>query len=132
MCVYWMGMAQISKRPMQLEIEERIYHLLDEVLAKAATEDEARLFLKELMTETEQTVLAKRLAIALMLIKGMSYAKIDEVLKVSPPTVFKVKEWMKYKGEGFKELLVRVVEGEKGGSEVWNGILDRIKSAKIN
>jgi uncharacterized protein YerC len=122
-------MAQISKREMKVEIEEKIYLLFDEVLGSCGSDLEARMFMKELLTETEQTVMAKRLAIALMLLKGFSYNQIDRFLKVSPPTVFKVKEWLKYKGEAFKNLLERLMESETA-SEVWDGILREIEKEK--
>lgn len=124
-------MAQVSKRQMDATVEKKMYDLLDEAIAQTDTAEEAELFIHDLMTDTEQTVLAKRLMIALMLMEGYSYSQIDKALKVSPPTVFKVKYWMDHKRESFEKILDHVYKGKKTG-KLWKEIRQAVDDVVVN
>ncbi len=60
----------------------------------AAKENKGKNFIKELLTESEQLMLGRRLLIAQMLLSGRSQAEIIYDLKLSPNTVIKVKRWL--------------------------------------
>ena len=62
-------------------------------------------------------MIAKRIAIALMLIKGYTTIEIDEKLKVSLTTVFMVKAWLDTKGIEYKKILEDIVKQDQGQEE---------------
>ena len=45
-------------------------------------------FLEDFFSPTERTVMAKRLAIAVLIAKGNDYRTIAQILKVTPITIF--------------------------------------------
>src|SRR3972149_8535283 len=105
-------MAQVSKRKVKPEIEKRMFEMLWSAFTKCTSPGKVQDFLNDLFTTTEKVIIAKRLAIALMLHKGYGYTDICETLKVSPPTVSKVKDWLSLKGEGFRRVLNEIIKDE--------------------
>lgn len=106
-------MAQVSKRPLRKEIYDQIFGLLPRILTESYSRDEAIKLLNDLLTPTEKIVLAKRLAIALLLAKEYGYEQIKEILCVSMPTVAMVNSNLKYKGEGYRHFVNRVLREQK-------------------
>lgn len=85
---------QISSRKLNATLEKQIYSLFHQMLADLRTPEEVESVLSDLLTKTEHTALAKRLAIATFLDKGRSYENIRETLKVSSATIASVAEQM--------------------------------------
>jgi hypothetical protein len=63
-------------------------------------------------------MLAKRLAIAVLLAKGYQYKTIQEILKVSKPTIALVNLSLRYEGKGYKKFVEQILKEEKM-SEFW-------------
>src|SRR3989344_801225 len=80
-------MTQVSKFKLDKKTQDTLLKNLLTVISKLNKEDQAKLFLDDLLTRTEKIVLAKRLAIALMLESGKSYEEIKDLLKVSSSTI---------------------------------------------
>jgi uncharacterized protein YerC len=78
------------------------------VKSKGEVED----FFNDLLTPTERIVLAKRLAIAILLAKGYGYAAIRKTLHVSPPTIATVSIALRYKGEGYRRVVNKLLKEE--------------------
>ncbi|MCW9054580.1 MAG: helix-turn-helix domain-containing protein [Candidatus Pacebacteria bacterium] len=78
-------MPHVSKK----DIDERITQKLDQhfthLLRNSGSRTRVDIF-NELLTETERTMLAKRLGMLLLIRKGYSSYKISQVLGVSPST----------------------------------------------
>lgn len=81
-------------------------------LVELKTPEEAAQFLKDLLSRQEAEMLAKRIEIARLLIKGYTYVEIGKVLKVSNGTVARVSQWLATSGEGYR-LVVNRVKPEK-------------------
>ncbi len=62
-------MGRISKRRIDPEIEERIFEIFWDYLASLRNPEDINEFLASLLSYTEQVMLSKRLAIALLLAK---------------------------------------------------------------
>ena len=77
---------------MDLGIEKEIRKLLTQIIADVREEKEAEQLLSDLLTPAEQMAVAKRLGIAMSLIRGASYEEIKKRLKVSSATIAKVQE----------------------------------------
>ena len=102
-------MAQVSKRYLQKQVEERILDLFWTSLSSLLTKEKISIFLDDLLSPTEKLMLSKRLAIAFMLMKGYDYSTINNRLKVSNPTIWNVKMSLAYKGKGYKIAIEQIM-----------------------
>jgi len=101
-------MTQVSKYRLRIDIEKRIYELLSNSLAKIKDKNEVNNFLDDFFSPTEKTVIAKRLAIAVLLSKGNDYQEIRQILKVTPVTISKMSLRMKYGNGSVKKIADKI------------------------
>lgn len=106
-------MTQISKRFLKPEVEEKIKSLFFDCLARCHSQGVAESFIDSLLTETEKVMIAKRVAIALMLLKGRTSVEVQNTLKVSGQTVWTVGMWLRSKGAGYQTLLKEVIKRDE-------------------
>ena len=121
-------MPQVSKYPLPEEVCNRIFELLLKVITDSFSKNQARELLDDLLTPTEKVMLAKRLSIAVLLLKGYPYESILEILRVSKPTIANVNRSLKYKGTGYKKFAKRVLKEEKM-AEFWKKVEDSVLGA---
>ena len=69
------------------------------------TPDEARRFLRDLMTEKEIKEFAKRLQAAEMLTAKIAYSVIEQKTGLSSTTVARVSKWLNGKENGYKTII---------------------------
>ena len=105
-------MAQVSKHPLSKAIYERIFEIFIKSIVSIKDKKEAEDFLNDFLTPTERIMLAKRLAIAVLLTKGYDYASIRKILHVSFSTVASVSVFLKYTGEGYKKVVDKLLKEE--------------------
>ena len=101
-------MTQVSKYRLRIDIVKRIYELLSNSLAKIKDKNEVNNFLDDFFSPTEKTVIAKRLAIAVLLSKGNDYQEIRQILKVTPVTISKMSLRMKYGNGSVKKIADKI------------------------
>lgn len=106
-------MTQVSKRWLSKEIENRIFEIFWQSLAYCSTKETVASFLEDLLTPTEKIMLAKRVSIAFLLLKGYDYKSINDTLKVSDPTIWTVNLWLKTRGKGYRMILEKIIKSEK-------------------
>ena len=70
-----------------------------------------KLFLRDLLTESERIMLGRRIIIARKLISGESYDKIKIDLRVGVTTIARVQRWLSDQMPGYEEA-VRGLEAE--------------------
>lgn len=116
-------MAQVSRRFIKPEVQERIISLFLASIVLTGSKDAAANFIDDLLTPTEKIVLAKRLSIAYMLIEGYDYDVISDTLKVSRPTIGSVSIWLKLRGKGVRALISKIKRSESLRS-IWHGIVE--------
>lgn len=115
-------MPHVSKQKLNKKVAEKIYaELLKHITVKEFARDRARLC-SELLTHTEQIMLAKRLAIVCMLGAGFSFETIEETLKVSPSTIGRI--WQEVQ-KGKFPLTVRLAKTSKAKGGILN-ILEKL------
>ena len=121
-------MPQISRKPISKDIENKIYESFYRAIG-LLKEAEARLFIDDLLTKTERVMLPKRLAIAILLLKGWNYASIKEVLCVTQTTIASVSRTLEF-STGLRKAIENLNK-----SEVWRswwegveGLLYRLSS----
>ena len=101
-------MSRASKRWLDPRVEEKIHRLLVECVVESNDQQAAGNFIDILLTRTEKLMIGKRIAIALMLVKGRTPLEIDEKLKVALPTIYTVKTWLEEKGAEYQSLLKKI------------------------
>lgn len=118
-------MTQISKYPISKAVETRIFEIFSKTIANLKLQSDIYDFLEDFLTPTEKMMLAKRLAVALLLTKGYDYREIRKTLKVGFPMIANVNIWLKYKGKGYKKVIDWILKEEKI-EEFWQKIDDVI------
>ncbi|OGI89674.1 hypothetical protein A2911_02635 [Candidatus Nomurabacteria bacterium RIFCSPLOWO2_01_FULL_40_15] len=112
-------MPHVSSKKLDPKLLEKLSRKLLAVLEKAQNKQSFSSVVNELFTSTEKIMLAKRLAIILMLSSRVPQHKVVDILKVSPSTVAKTSlqiEIGKYKN------ILKISKKEKMDIEklVWN------------
>lgn len=106
-------MSQVSKYPLAKSTQNRLYQLFWQTIADLKESLKVEEFFNDLLTPTEKVMLAKRLAITVMLLKGYDYFSIRKALKVSPSTIGTISLWLKYSGSGYRKTLEKLIKKEK-------------------
>jgi uncharacterized protein YerC len=121
-------MSQVSKYPIREEVFKRIFELLLKAVGEVKDRKETEMLIDDLLTPTEKIMLAKRLAIAVLLAKGYTYKAIREILRVSPPTIALVQIAFKYKGAGYRHFTQKVLQEEESRL-FWEKVEDLVLTA---
>lgn len=106
-------MPHVSKHKLNKEVFKDLHERLIELLAGITAKAELSDFLSDLLTKTERTMIAKRLAIVVMLHKGYPFAVISRTLKVSEATVSAMRDRIDRGGRGFEKVLARLEKERK-------------------
>ena len=100
-------------RAKQLAKEDRI-ETLDALYTAAGTvrgRDAMKLFLRDLLTESERIMLGRRILIARHLIATKTYEEIVEKMHVAPNTIRRVDRWLEDQFPGY-ETAIKELEKE--------------------
>jgi len=106
-------MPQVSNYPISKEVADRIFDVFIKTLVMVKNKNEADDFADDLFSPTEKIMLAKRIAIAFLLIKGYQYREIRTILKVSLTTIGSVSLSLKYGKGGYVRIINRIAKEEK-------------------
>ena len=118
------NMAQVSKRKLTPKTEVRLFKIFWETISELKGPINVEEFFTDLLTPTERIMLAKRLAIAVMLLKGYGYESIENSLKVTSGTISSVALWLKHSGSGYRKMVEKLAKKEK-----FQELLDGLESA---
>lgn len=113
-------MTQVSRRVLNKQVAEQIFETLWEAISQVRDKQEIQIFLNDLLTPTERIMIAKRLAIAVLLLKQHDYETIKDFLKVSGETISKISLILKM-NQGFKLAINKVIKTE-AGRQFWQDI----------
>jgi len=83
-------MPHVSSKQLDSVLSEKLFTKLLVVFGQAQNKNSLSKVINELLTPTEKTMLAKRLAIILMLKSHTPQHKIADILKVSPSTIARI------------------------------------------
>jgi len=86
--------------------------LLEAMLA-LKNKDEAKRFLRDLMTEKEIEEFSKRLRAAELLMDYTPYKYIEKETGLSSTTIARVSKWLNRKNGGYKEIIDRLHHGDQ-------------------
>ncbi|GIW57450.1 MAG: hypothetical protein KatS3mg083_395 [Candidatus Dojkabacteria bacterium] len=106
-------MTQISRYPVTTTVNKQILQLFRNAISSLKQSDEIDDFLEDFLSPVEKIMLAKRLAIAVMLAKGYDYQSIKAILHVTPSTIASVSIRLKYAGKGYKKTVEKILQEGK-------------------
>ncbi len=89
-----------------------MFYKLCIVIAKTNKVEDAAKLLRDLLSFTEAEIIAKRIKIAEMLLDDATYQEIINDLNVSSSTIFKVQEWLKISGDGYRKAIEKTKGNE--------------------
>lgn len=95
------------------EQRDELFIQLVRAIASVRSPVEAASLVKDLLTESEVGMLAKRLEIARLLMRGLTFEEITEGLKVSHATVARINHWLQNSGEGYRLAVERLRPAEE-------------------
>lgn len=97
----------------RIDILDTLYTAAGAVRGRAAM----KLFLRDLLTESERIMLGRRIIIARLLLAGESQRVIETRLKVGRDTVGRVQRWLEDQLPGFEKAIIEL-EKELEGREM--------------
>ena len=87
-------MVRVNKAKLSNKQQTALFNQMNHVLSKL-NEKQTGLFLSELLGEEERIILAKRLAVIILLLEGRSLYNISALLKISPTTADNINQKLK-------------------------------------
>jgi uncharacterized protein YerC len=115
--VYDTYMPHISRNKLDKATEQKLIQTLELVLTKMARIEEVNVFLLALLTTTERVMLAKRLAIIILLNEELPDSQIAGTLNVTRVTVSRLRYFSEARGEGY-DLALKILKNEKAIDEI--------------
>jgi TrpR-related protein YerC/YecD len=85
---------------------------LCDCMAAIKNREEAYRFLEDVATFSEIRAFAQRLQVAKLLINGYSYPQIVNMTGASTATISRVKKFVEYGADGYKDMLARISENK--------------------
>ncbi|OGD89343.1 hypothetical protein A3J17_03655 [Candidatus Curtissbacteria bacterium RIFCSPLOWO2_02_FULL_40_11] len=113
-------MSRVSKKVLNRQIEEQMFETLWESVSQVKNKEDVKLFLGDLLSPVERIMVAKRLAIAVMLLKGHNYETIIDILRVSNETISKIALALRL-NRGYKIAIDKIIRSE-AGRQFWQDI----------
>ena len=113
-------MSQVSKRPLHKQVENKMFETLWEAISNLKDKQDIKNFISDILSPSEKTMIAKRLAIAALLLRGYKYESIKELLKVSQQTIARVAVALNT-NIGYKTAINKIARSE-ATKEFWEDI----------
>lgn len=114
-------MSQVSRLPVRKEIESRMFDIFLDSVAMVRTRNQVQKLLEDWLSPTEKIMLAKRLSIALLLMKQYDQRSIATLLKVGLETVSKVSRALRF-GSGGYGMIVEVFMKQEKQDTFWEKV----------
>ncbi|MBI4066444.1 hypothetical protein HY411_01880 [Candidatus Gottesmanbacteria bacterium] len=116
-------MTQVSRMPLPKALETQMHAAIRKAFADLRSEEQVGAFLDDLLTPTEKVMLAKRLAIAILLDRGYDQRTVHTIMKTSLRTVNMVNYWLKNRGRGYR-LVLEKLKTQQAWRELKEGFED--------
>lgn len=101
-------MARSKPQMMPLKERNKLLGELWTTLSLFESVDEIKNFLKDLLSETEAVMLARRLKIARLIYAGWSYERIEKEMRTAPATIASVHSWLDGGFGGYISAIVKL------------------------
>lgn len=70
--------------------------------------EEIKIFLRDLLTESERIMIGRRIIIAQKLLKDQSYDQIMREMRVGPDTIMRVHRWLEDENNGYEKVIKQI------------------------
>lgn len=98
-------MPKVDPRAIDSNSKMKYLDLLWTSIAQLENREETKIFFKDLLSESEALMLARRIEIAKRLIEGESYETIARELKVGMDTINRVQRWLISGSGGYEKAV---------------------------
>jgi len=98
-------MSKVNPRKLESKSKKKYLDLLWSSISNLETKDEVEKFFRDLLSESEAIMLARRIEIAKCLLKGESYNSIAEKLEVGKDTIGRVQGWLVSGSGGYEKVI---------------------------
>ena len=115
-------MTQISKYPLTKEVKEELFTIFWNTISELRSTQAVSGFLSDLLTDTEELMLAKRFAIALLLFQGKKPIEIVSTIHVSFSAIRGVSSWIDKATPLTVKLLEAVIKQQS-----WQSAIDKLE-----
>lgn len=105
-------MPHVSRIKLDKKTEKELEDSLELSLAKFTKKEEMHEFISSLLSSTEKQMLAKRLAIVILLREGVQQKSIANTLNVTEATVSRMALYLEVKGKGY-DMALQKLKNEK-------------------
>ncbi len=105
-------MTRISKFKLEKRVLDKLFTLFFEIVGKTNNREEFQKVIVDLLSPVERVMVAKRITVTYLVLKGIDYKIICETLKVSPTTVAKFTLLLE-RSEGMVPLFKKMLRNEK-------------------
>lgn len=119
-------MPHVSRIKLEGKTEQALIRNLELILSKISKEEDMTDFLTSLLTPTEKLMLAKRIAIIILLKEGISESHIASFLHVTRVTVSRLRFFFEAHGKGYN-IALKVLASQKLMKELRNTLLRLVK-----
>ncbi|MEK7121863.1 MAG: Trp family transcriptional regulator [Patescibacteria group bacterium] len=108
-------------RPRKLNKEDKIKYLdaLYTAIATLKSRDNIKMFLRDLLTESERIMIGRRIIIAQRLLEDKTYIEIRQELSVGVDTIMRVHKWLEDENYGYEET-IKKLEKEYKNRKRWD------------
>jgi uncharacterized protein YerC len=102
------NMPKVSRNKLKSEDYKAILDNLIIVFGDLKNKQDVIELFEKLFTRTEKLMIAKRLAIAMLLERNLSYSEISKILKVSSTTISFVRNGIMQEGSVYEKLIEKL------------------------
>ena len=106
-------MPQVSRNRLEPQEEKDLVESLNLVLSSISKREDMLRFLNSLLTETEKVMLAKRLAIIVLIKEGLKDSDISKSLNVTEMTVSKFRYFYEARAREGYDIALKKIENDK-------------------
>lgn len=124
-------MGRVSERQIDPSIQERLNEIFHDYFISLKSRLDVEEYLQSLLSPTEHKMLAKRLAIAVLISRGYNTEEVDQLLKVSKSTVNSVQRQMMSGASGYKKA-VKHIQESSSREKLWLSIEQLLLSVSPN
>lgn len=115
-------MAQISKIKLDKALEEEMFRQFWFSLSTLRSASTVSSFFSDLLTTTEEVMLAKRFTVAVLIMRGKRPVDIKHTLHVTDTTICSVNSWLKNVKPQTKQIIVHIIKESN-----WQKVFDRFE-----
>ncbi|MCL5675843.1 MAG: Trp family transcriptional regulator [Patescibacteria group bacterium] len=114
-------MPRVSRFKLDKDIETEMFHQFWESLSQLHSAEQVSAFFSDILTDTEEMMLAKRFTTALLILKGKRPVEIVQTLHITYSTIGSVASWLKNAKPHTRKILQNFIQTNN-----WQEFLDRI------